>query len=227
MGQPPGGFPKKIQKRILGDRKPVKGRPGASLPPVDFAETAQKVESIVKHKPSDRDVMSWLMYPKVFEDYASHVHKYSDTSGIPTPVFFFGQQAGEEFAVDIEPGKTLIVKFLTVGDPHADGERTVFFELNGQPRDVSIIDKSFESVGPKNLKADPDDPNQVGAGMPGMVVSVAVTPGEAVKKGQKLLTLEAMKMATNLQADRDGTIGKVLVSAGTQVSTGDLLLTYS
>ncbi|MBX3452231.1 MAG: pyruvate carboxylase [Planctomycetaceae bacterium] len=227
MGQPPGGFPKKIQKRILGDRKPVKGRPGASLPPVDFAETAQKVESIVKHKPSDREVMSWLMYPKVFEDYASHVHKYSDTSGLPTPIFFFGQQAGEEFAVDIEPGKTLIVKFLTVGEPHADGERTVFFELNGQPRDVSIIDKSLESVGPKNLKADPDDPNQVGAGMPGMVVSVAVAPGETVKKGQKLLTLEAMKMATNLQADRDGTIGKVLVSAGTQVSTGDLLLTYS
>ncbi len=227
MGQPPGGFPKKVQKRILGDLKPVKGRPGASLPAADFAAAKDKVKGILKREPLHRDVLSWLLYPKVYEEYAAHMHKYSDTSGLPTPVFFYGQEPGEEISIEIEPGKTLIVKFLTLGDPHPDGKRTVFFELNGQPRDVTVVDKSLEATGPSNLKADPGNPNHVGASMPGMVVTIGVQAGAAVVKGQKLLTLEAMKMATNVQAERDGRIDKVLVKAGTQVSAGDLLITYA
>ena len=227
MGQPPGGFPKKIQKRILGDRKAVKGRPGASLPAANFQDVREQLIPLLQREPSMQDVVTWLLYPKVYEDFVAHQKLYAGTSGIPTPIFFYGQQSGEEFSFDIEPGKTLIIKFLTLGDPHADGQRTVFFELNGQPRDVTLVDKSLEPDTPKNVKADPDQPNQIGASMPGMVVSVSVQPGDAVTKGQKLLTLEAMKMATNLQADRDGKIGQVLVKPGTQVSAGDLLLTFA
>jgi pyruvate carboxylase len=144
---------------------------------------------------------------------------------LPTPVFFYGMKSGEEFAADIEPGKTLFIKFLATGSPHPDGTRTVFFELNGQPRDVTIDDRSVESTIQKNIQADPTNPTHVAASMPGMVVSVVVQAGDKVKKGQKLLVVEAMKMQTTLNSDRDGTVGQLLVKAGTQVATGDLLLT--
>jgi pyruvate carboxylase len=226
MGQPPQGFPEAVVRRIMRDRPVITDRPGQGLPPADFSQAAETVRNILKREPTEQDVITWLLYPKVFEEYAAHVLKYSDTSGLPTPVFFYGQLPGEEIAVDIEPGKRLIVKFLTVGDPHPDGKRTVFFELNGQPRDVTVIDRSLEPDRPTNVKADPANPSQVGASMPGMVVTVAVQPGNPVKKGQKLLSLEAMKMETNLYAERDGRIGQVLVRPGLQVAAGDLLVTF-
>ena len=146
---------------------------------------------------------------------------------LPTPVFFYGMEPGEEVALDIEPGKTLIVKFLTVGDPHADGRRTVFFELNGQPRDVTVVDRSLESADAKAREGrSRRQAKQVGAGMPGMVVTVAVKAGDTVAKGQKLLTLEAMKMETTIFAERDGVVKDVLVKPGSQVETGDLLLAF-
>ena len=215
-----------MQSRILRGKPVVTGRPGASLPPADFKVAADKLRTILKREPSNQDVVTWLLYPKVFEEFAAHVDKFSDTSGLPTPVFFYGQAPGEEIAVDIEPGKRLIVRFLTIGDPHADGQRTVFFELNGQPRDVTVVDKSLEPEAASNIKADSTNPKQVGASMPGMVVTVAVQAGDSVKKGQKLFSLEAMKMETNLTAERDGKIGQILVKRGTQVAAGDLLLTY-
>ncbi|RIK77638.1 MAG: pyruvate carboxylase [Planctomycetota bacterium] len=224
MGQPVGGFPKKIRDRILRDRKPVRGRPGASLPPADFREAANTVEGFMHRKPSDRDVVTYLLYPKVFRDFIHHQQKYSDTSDLPTPVFFYGIETSEEVAVDIEPGKTLIIKFLTIGDPHPDGSRTVFFELNGQPRDLTVVDESLEADAPKRAKADPANPRHVGAAMPGMVVGVGVQPGDNVKRGQKLLTLEAMKMETTIYAEREGKVGSVHVKPGSQVETGDLLI---
>ncbi len=227
MGQPPGGFPPNVVARIMRDRPVVTGRPGESLPPADFDALTTKVEGLLGRTPSPLEVMSWIMYPKVYEEFAKHQQKYSDTSGLPTPAFFYGQEPGEEVSLDIEPGKRLIVKFLTVGDPHPDGKRTVFFELNGQPRDVTVVDKSLEPDAPSNTKADSANPNHIGASMPGMVVSVAVKPGDLVSKGQKLLSLEAMKMETNLAAERDGRIGDVLVKPGIQVATGDLLMTYA
>ena len=226
MGQPPGGFPADVQARILRGKPVVTGRPGESLPPADFKIAADKVREILKREPTNRDIVTWLLYPKVYQEFISHVDKYSDTSGLPTPVFFYGQTHGEEIAVDIEPGKRLIVRFLTIGDAHADGQRTVFFELNGQPRDVTIVDKSLEPEATVNIKADSTNPKQVGASMPGMVVTVAIQAGDNVKKGQKLFSLEAMKMETNLTAERDGKVGQVLVKRGTQVAAGDLLLTY-
>lgn len=225
MGHPPGGFPKKVQKRILKDRPFIKGRPGASLPAADFESAGEKVAEVTGRKASRRDVLSYLLYPKVFEEFAQHQRKYSDTSMFPTPNFFYGQETGEEFTAEIEEGKTLIIKFLTISEPHADGTRTVFFELNGQPRDVSIADKSLDAIAVKSMKADPDNPKQVGSAMPGMVVLVAVKPGDKIAKGQKLFTLEAMKMETTINSDVGGIVDSVLVKPGARVEAGDLLLT--
>src|SRR5262249_37564429 len=151
---------------------------------------------------------------------------YSDMSVLPTPVFFHGMQPGEEISVDIEKGKTLIIKFLTVGDPHPDGTRLIFFELNGQPREVLVQDHSLGGEGRAHPKADPADPRQIGAPMPGLIVSVTASPGEQVSAGQKLFTLEAMKMETTVYADRGGRVAEVFVAPGTQVATADLLLRY-
>ena len=170
--------------------------------------------------------MTHLLYPRVFPEFASHQAKHSDTSVLPTSVFFYGMQPGEEVSVDIEQGKTLIIKFLTVGDPHPDGTRLVFFELNGQPREVLIQDQSLEGKGKAHPKAAAGDPLQIGAPMPGLIVSVTVVPGEEVAAGQKLFTLEAMKMETTVYADRAGRVAEVAVAPGTQVAAGDLLLRY-
>jgi pyruvate carboxylase len=196
------------------------------LPAADFAAAAETAGKALNREPLPRETVSCLLYPKVFADFAGHVVKYNDTSVLPTPVFFYGMQSGEEISFEIERGKTLILKFLTVGEPNSDGHRTVFFELNGHPRDVVVDDLSLESLVSKRAKADPDDDAQVGASMPGMVVNVAVVVGDHIKKGQKLLVLEAMKMETTIYAERDGVAAKVLVAAGSQVEAGDLLLAY-
>jgi pyruvate carboxylase len=224
LGQPPGGFPRKLQKRILRGRKPLRGRPGTSLPPADFAATRRQLAKQLGREVSDQELITHLLYPRVFPDLAAHQQKYSDTSVLPTPTFFFGMTPGEEISVDIEKGKTLIIRFLTVGDPHPDGNRLVFFELNGQPREVVVADHSLTAEGKAHPKADAEDPNQVGAPMPGLVVSVAVSAGEEVAVGQKLFTMEAMKMETTGYAERAGRVAEVLVTPGTQVEAGDLLI---
>jgi pyruvate carboxylase len=224
MGNPPGGFPAAVRQRVLRGQKPIEGRPGESLPPADFEEAASTLAGRMGTAPRRRDVISYLMFPKVFLDYLAHLDRYSDTSVLPTPVFFYRLDPGQEVALEIETGKTLIVQFLAVGDPHPDGQRTVFFELNGQPRSVKVQDLSLEPEIGQRAKANPHDPRDVGAPMPGMVVKVSVSPGDLVAKGQKLLTLEAMKMQTNLAADRDGKVASVLVQPGTQVETGDLVI---
>jgi pyruvate carboxylase len=224
MGQTVGGFPRKVRDRILRGEKPLRGRPGSSLPPADFEQAEAKLTKVLKREPTQRDIASYLLYPKVFEDFAAHQKKFSDTSIFPTPAFFFGMEPNEEVAVDIEPGKTLVIKFVTTSEPHEDGTRTVFFELNGQPREVTVVDQTLDVESSRSKKADPDDPNQVAASMPGMVVTVAIRPGDQVAVGQKLLMLEAMKMQTVVVAERDGTIGTVLVKPGSQVEAGDLLV---
>ena len=140
MGQPPGGFPAEVKKRVLRGEPGLSTRPGDTLEPVDFEEAAATVQKMLGREPARRDVISYLLYPTVYRDFAEFQSRYSDTSVFPTPVFFYGQEAGEEIAIDIERGKTLIVNFLAIGEPRPDGKRTVFFELNGQPRDVSVVD---------------------------------------------------------------------------------------
>jgi pyruvate carboxylase len=160
----------------------------------------------------------------VYEEFIQHQKSYADVAVLPTYSFLYGHEPGDEVAVEIEPGKTLIIKFLTVSDPHPDGERTVFFELNGQPRDVNVLDRSRKPREAARLKADPNDPLQVAAPMPGLVVNVAVQNGDRVTKGQKLLTMEAMKMETTLYAEFDAKVTELLARPGTQVQTGDLVL---
>ena len=226
MGQPPGGFPPAVIELVMRGKPVMESRPGESLPPANFDKAAEEIREFLQRAPNRREVLSYLLYPKVYREFVTHQLRYSDTSDLPTPVFFYGQLPGEEFSLDIEPGKTLIVKFTNVGEPHSDGHRSVFFELNGQPRDVTVVDRSLEPETKSNPKADVGNPKQVGAAMPGMVVTVAVQPGDQVAKGQKLMTLEAMKMEATIYAERDGKIAQVLVKAGTPVQTGDLLVAF-
>ena len=224
MGQPPGGFPENVKKNILKNNPEVLERPGETLPPVDFDAIAQQLKPKLGRDATLRDSVTSALYPKVFDEFVSHVRSYGDVSLLPSPIFFFGPAIGEEFSIDIEPGKRLIVKFLAVGEPRPNGTRVVYFELNGQPREIEVLDKSIENKEAKRIKADAADPTHIAAGMPGMVIGVAVSVGTKVKKGQKLLALEAMKMETSIAADRDGEITQLYVHSGSQVEAGDLLL---
>jgi pyruvate carboxylase len=226
MGQPPGGFPPEVVKRIVRKGDVVSGRPGESMPPADFHAAEKKVAEILGRTASPREVLSWLLYPRVFQDFVQHVAKHGDVSVLPTPAFLEGPKAGEELAVSIEPGKTLVIRLLTVGEPHADGTRTVFFELNGQPRSVSVADRTLEATVQRRPKAAAGDAREVGSPMPGLIVTVAIRPGDQVTKGQKLLSLEAMKMETTVYAERDGKIAEVLVAPGTPVEAGELIVRY-
>ena len=194
------------------------------MPPADFAAAGKEVEKFLEREPTQREIVTYLLYPKVYKDYAIHYKKYGNVSCIPTPYFFFGLESEEEFTVVIEEGKTLIVKYLTVDGGKPDGSRTVFFELNGQPRDASVIDRSLNNEVVSRAKADADNMKHVGSTMPGMVVTVAVAEGDKIVKGQKLITLEAMKMETTVNAELDATVAKVHVSAGVQVEAGDLMI---
>lgn len=226
IGWPEGGFPKVIQKIILDSAgaKPIKGRPGAKMPKVDFKTTAKELQKLFHHQPREQDVLSYVLYPQVFADYEKHLQKYDNTSVLPTPAFFYGLQSGEEISVEIEPGKTLIIRYLTTGEAREDGTRTIFFELNGQPREVVVNDRALEGNLHKNPKADPDDPNHVPAPMPGKVSTVAVKKGQVVKSGERLLSIEAMKMETAVYSPRDAKVADVLVKPGAVVGARDLLV---
>ncbi len=227
LGQPPGGFPPVLQERVLKGRPAMTDRPGKDQPPADLGAARDKAAAYLGRPASDREALSYVIYPRVFPDLAAHERTYADTSVLPTPLFFFGPEPGAENLVEIEPGKTLIVKLLTVGEAHTDGKRTVFFELNGQPREVEVVDRSLASAVRETPKADPTDPNQVGSPLPGLVVGVAVVAGDAVRKGQKLLSIEAMKMETTLYAERPGRVAEVITAVGRQVQTGELLVRLS
>jgi pyruvate carboxylase len=226
IGFPEGGWPKVLQKIILdgAGEKPVKGRAGAKLPKADFAAVKKELSGKSHREVREVDVLSYLLYPQVYLDFDKHAQKYDDTSVIPTPQFLYGLQSGEEISIEIEPGKTLIVKYLTTGEPREDGTRTMFFELNGQPREVVVADRALEGNLHKHPKADLDDPNHVAAPMPGKVSNVAVKKGQQVKEGERLLSIEAMKMETAVYCPRDAKVGDVLVKAGATVTARDLLI---
>ena len=224
LGEPDGGWPEAIQQAVLKGAKPQKGRPGAHLTPVNFEETAATLERKVGHKLSRDEVLSFLMYPDVFLKFARARQSYGNVEVLPTPQFYYGMERGEETAVELEPGKTLAIKFLTVGEPHPDGFRTVFFELNGQPREVNVRDKSLEVKVAAQPKADPGQPGQIGAPIPGVVSTVAVELNQPVKKGDRLLVMEAMKMQSTVYAPVGGKVTQVLVQPGRHVEAKDLLL---
>jgi pyruvate carboxylase len=173
---------------------------------------------------TDVEFASALMYPKVFTDYVADRNAYGNVTVLPTQTFFYGMEAGEEITIDIERGKSLIVRFVTVSDVHDDGTRTVFFELNGQPRSVRVADRSQGVVQVTARKADAGDPSHVGAPMPGTIATVPVAVGEKVERGDVLVTLEAMKMEAAVRADRPGEIIEVVAKPGQQVDAKDLLV---
>jgi pyruvate carboxylase len=227
LGAPPGGWPKKLQRIILRGQSPLKGRPGASLAPVRFEEEQAELEKKVGH-PVKRDaLLSYLLYPEVFLKYDKFRQTYADVAVLPTPTFFYGLRPAEEITVEIESGKTMIVKFLTISEPHPDGTRTLFFELNGQPREVTIRDRALRVVERSHPKANPEDPGQVGAPTAGLISGIAVQVNHSVERGAKLLTLEAMKMQSNIYAPIAGKIAKLLVTPGQHVEAKDLLVSIA
>jgi pyruvate carboxylase len=224
IGQPPGGFPVELQQKILGERAPLTVRPGSILPPADLASARTAAQRESGLPIGERELASYLMYPKVFTEYARHQAVYGGVDALPTPVFFYGMQPGGEIAVELERGKTLIVRFAASGEPDEHGVRTLYFELNGQPRTVKVRDGSVAAARPPSPKADPTDPGQIGAPMPGLVAKIAVSEGGAVERGAPLLTLEAMKMQTVLSATTAGIVRKIVAPAGSRVEADDLLL---
>ena len=227
LGVPPGGWPPELQKIILRGGAPLKGRPATNLPSVDFSEACAALEKKLGRSVCRDDLLSSLLYPEVFARFDSFRQTYSDVSVLPTSAFFYGLASGDEITVEIEPGKSLIIKFLTTSEAHPDGTRTLFFELNGQPREVTVRDRALRVVERAHPKADPAEPGHVAAPTAGIISSIAVQLHHAVDRGTKLLTLEAMKMQSNIYAPIAGRVTKLLVTPGQHVEAKDLLLTIA
>jgi len=223
IGQPPGGFPSELQKKILKDVKPLTTRPGEVLPPTDLVKTRIEVQTKCGRDIDDAELASYLMYPKVFLDYMRDKANFGSLRDLPTGIFFYGMQPGDEVAVDIERGKTLIIRFVATSDPHEDGTRTVFFELNGQPRSVKVADRGKVALKPPRRKAEAANAQHVGAPMPGTVATVNVIAGAKVIQGDVLVTIEAMKMETAVRAERDGVVSEVVTKPGEAIDAKDLL----
>jgi len=224
LGQPSGGWPKQLQKVVLGDRKPISGRPGAGLKPLNLEKIREELSQKLKREAAQDDLYSHLMYPEVFAEFAKFSRDYSNVAVLPSPAFFYGLKPGEEISVDIEEGKTLFIKFVNLGNVDKDGRRALTFELNGMTREVTITDRSVQPKTKARLKADPADPMQVAAPIPGLITSLAVSVGSKVGKGEKLLTLEAMKMQSTLYASGDGTVDAIYAQVGETVESKDLLV---
>lgn len=227
LGQPHGGFPKELQRIILKGREPITVRPGELLEPVDFEQIKRELYDKLGREVTDFDAIAYALYPKVFLEYAETVEKYGDISVLDTPTFLYGMRLGEEIEVEIERGKTLIVKLVSIGQPQADGTRVVYFELNGQPREVIIRDESIKAAVAERIKADRTNPNHIAATMPGTVVKVLVEKGEKVDKGDHLMVTEAMKMETTVQAPFAGVVKDIYVKSGDAIQAGDLLIELS
>ncbi|TAL00222.1 MAG: pyruvate carboxylase [Verrucomicrobia bacterium] len=224
LGKPMGGWPKKLQHVVLGKRKPLRGRPGAALKPLNFKKIQGDLETKLKREATLDDVHSFVMYPEVFNDFAKKQRDFSDLSVLPTPAFFYGMKASEEISIEIEEGKTLFVRLVNVNPVDAEGKRAVIFELNGMTRQMFIQDRSVQPKVKAREKVDPAVPAQIGAPIPGLVTAVAASTGTKVAKGDKLITLEAMKMQTTIYAPCDGVVEKTLVQVGDTVESKDLLM---
>jgi pyruvate carboxylase len=228
LGFPADGFPKDLEKKVLKGEKPLAGRAGDFLPEVDLEAKRAEAEAAIGRHVNDTDLASYLMYPKVFRDYAEHRRHYSDVSLLPTSPFFYGLKDREEIGVDIDKGKTLIIRQTGRSDTvDEEGKVKVFFELNGQPRTVRVAKAGLAASGRSRPKAEEGNAAHVGAPMPGAVVTVAVKAGQKVKKGDPLLSIEAMKMETMLTAERDANVLTVHVKPGDAVNAKDLLLELS
>ncbi len=224
IGQPPGGFPKALQKKVLKGEKPLKQRAGQVMKPANLKNLRKQAETEAGREITDEEFCSYLMYPKVFVDYARNRAEYGPVAVLPTRTFFYGMSSGEEITADLEPGKTMMIRCVAIGETDNDGAARVFFEVNGQPRIAKVQDRHAEQTSNRPPKADETNPAHVAAPMPGVIATVAVKEGQKISTGDLLMTIEAMKMETAIHADRNGTVARLLVSAGSQIDAKDLLL---
>jgi len=224
LGQPLGGWPKALQDKALKDIKPSTARPGSLLPATDLSAAQKEAETKIGRPLAGDELMSYLMYPKVFTDYAAMQGKYGPVSVLPTPVFFYGMKLGEEIAIELERGKSLVLRLQTIGETDEEGKVRVFFELNGQPRIVKVPNRSAKATVEVRRKAEEGNDTHVAAPRPCVASTCAVKKVEAVKARDVLLTIEAMKMETALHAPRDGTVTELLVTPGAQIDAKDLLV---
>ncbi|EHY92130.1 pyruvate carboxylase [Staphylococcus saprophyticus subsp. saprophyticus KACC 16562] len=224
IGQPVNGFNKTLQKVILKGQSAITDRPGEHLDPVDFEAVRKELEEKQEREVTEQDIISYVLYPKVYEQFIATQEQFGNVSLLDTPTFFFGMRSNETVEIEIDTGKRLIITLKTITEPDEKGIRTIFYDMNGQARRIFIQDenvKANESVKPK---ADKLNPNHIGAQMPGSVTEVKIAEGESVTSGQALLITEAMKMETTIQAPFDGVVKKVTVQSGEAIETGDLLI---
>ena len=223
LGSPPGGFPEDLRAAVLKGMRIIKGRPSDSVPPTDLEAVAKKLAPKLSRPVTRRDAVSAALYPRVLDDYFASLERFEDVSILDTPTYFYGLEVGQEVLVDLEPGKTLVISLSAVGDPDEQGMRTVYFSLNGHARSVRVRDRSRASLLPERRLADPSDPSQVAASMPGLVVALHCKPGDALVAGAAVLTLEAMKMETVVRAPRAGRLKELVPGLKSTVQAGDLL----
>jgi len=223
LGQPHGGWPEALQKKVLKGETPITGRPGALLPPADLEAEREAAAKKIGRPLSDRDLASYLMYPEVFSGYARAAAKFGPMEALPTPVYFYGMEPGDEAVVEIERGKALVIVLLTIGEIEEDGSVTLFFELNGQPRRVRVLNRAVNAVRPQRPKAEDGNETHLAAPMPGAISSLSVKVGDPVQAGDVVVSLEAMKMETVLHAHADGTVQSLHVAQGDQVDAKDLI----
>lgn len=224
LGQPVGGFPKELQQIILKGRPAFTERPGALAAPVDFAQVKAELAEKIGYEPKQEEVLSYLMYPQVFLDYQTAYNMFADVTMLDTPTFFSGMRLGETINVEIEKGKILIIRLDEIGEPDIEGNRTLFFNLNGQRREVLIKDTAIKSAIQTKRKAEPTNKEQIGATMPGSVLEIFVKKGDRVKQGDTLMVTEAMKMETAIEARYDGEVKHIYVEAGETIAQDDLLI---
>lgn len=224
LGQPVGGFPEKLQQIILQGRPAMSERPGKYAEPVDFEKVKKELQKLIGFEPSKTDVLSYLMYPQVFLDYQKTYEQFADVTLLDTPTFFSGMRLGETINVQIEKGKTLIIRLDEIGEADIEGNRTLFFNLNGQRREIVVKDASIKSAVQTKRKVEPTNREQIGATMTGSVLKVLVKKGDHVEKGQPLLITEAMKMETSIDARFAGEVSHLYVEEGESISSGDLLI---
>ncbi|MFC0234593.1 pyruvate carboxylase [Vagococcus entomophilus] len=224
LGQPTGGFPKKLQQIILKKREAITVRPGSLAKPVDFQAVRGALAEKIGYEPNQEEVLSYLMYPQVFLDYCKVYNDFGDVTLLDTPTFFYGMRLNENIEVQIEKGKILIIRLDEIGEPDLEGNRVLFFTLNGQRREVVVRDRHIKTTVKTRQKAEPTNKKHIGATMSGSVLEVLVQKGQTVQKGEAILITEAMKMETTIQAPFDATIKHIHVANGEAIQSGDLLI---
>jgi len=228
LGQPFQGFPKKLQSIILKDKKPIKVRPNKHLEPVNFEEEfpqfQKKFQRGFARTIEFEDFLSYKLYPKVFEDVFNMFKKYDNVAVIPTKNFYYGMELGEEAIINIAPGKIIIVQLLSIGHPNEDGVRTVFFKVNGQTRNIEVLDRSLKIERVEHTKADPNNSAQIAAPLQGMLSKVFVKKGQELKKNDPIFVIEAMKMETTITAVEPGKVKMIELKEGTMVNSDDLVV---